>query len=470
MFMNEFYRKADGSMQTNRNVASEINPARALVKRPAFGMVIFALAQPFLALAMRDSSLLATAHALATLAFGLWFALFSKDTRKVSYVAAYIAGAEVLWRMTNAQIFWEAGKYFTILIFGIAMLRKKSWKRPALPILYFGLLCISIPLTLLRLGVSSAARDAISFNLSGPLSLMVCVLYFSQISFDKVSIQRILWFLAIPILGVATLTLSGTLSAGTIEFSNNSNFVTSGGFGPNQVSAILGLGGALLILLFLMGKGIFLRWIPMIIGLVLLALSAITFSRGGLYNAGIMLALALVHSIRSGRRWIATLFALLIIGLVSVYLIFPVLNSFTGGRLEQRFSNLDTTNRAKIAQADLALWSANPVLGVGPGLSEYDRIALLGFEDAAHTEYTRLLAEHGTAGLVALLILLLMSIQAYRRAPNLDVKIWIVALLTWPIVEMAQAAMRIVAISFLFGLAMVNWKPDSRHVEDTETR
>lgn len=454
--MNASYKKKATHSQT-KIIIPEVNPVRALVHGNAFRMMMLMVVHPLLALAMRSSTLLATAHAMFTLAVGLWLALFSKDTRKAGYAAAYIVGAEVLWRMTQARIFWEGGKYFVILILGIALLRIKPWRRSGVPILYFGLLSISIPLTLLSLGVSSAARDAISFNLSGPFALMVSALYFSQMNFDQDAMRRLVWWAILPILGIATLTLSGTLSAGQIVFTGESNFATSGGFGPNQVSAVLGLGGGLALLLFLTGKGLASRWFTIFLALGFLTLSALTFSRGGLYNAAVMLVLALAHSLRSGRRRIAALVTLLVTGLVGGYLIFPRLNAFTGGMLEQRFGDLNTTLRGRIAQADLDLWYANPVLGVGPGISKTDRLSLLGFTVAAHTEYTRVLSEHGSAGLLALLVLLWAAARTYLRAPTVEAQTWVAALLAWPLMEMSQAAMRIVAISFMFGLAMVNW-------------
>lgn len=445
--------------QTHRVTASENQPAGVLIDSSNFKIGALILAHPLLALAMHASSLIATAHALFTVAVGLFFAL-GKDPRKSIYVAAYITGAEVLWRMTEARIFWESGKYFTVLILGIALLRTKVKQSPGLPILYFVLLCLSIPLTLARLGISSAARDQISFNMSGPFAMALCAIYFMQITLDRDSLRELAWWSLLPILGIAALTFSGTVSARQLYFSDNSNFATSGGFGPNQVSAILGLGGGLAFLLFLTGKRTVSRWFTLFLTIILLALSALTFSRGGVYNAAAMMVLALTHYLRNDRGRLAATFALLVIGLAGVYVIIPRLNAFTGGMLEKRFSDLDTTLRGKIAMADLELWFANPLLGVGPGVAKTDRVSSSGRTFAAHTEYTRLLAEHGLAGLLALLILLWIIARSYLRAPNMEAKAWMSAMVAWSLVEMSHAAMRIVAISFLFGLALINWESD----------
>ncbi|MCZ2074106.1 MAG: hypothetical protein LC130_03790, partial [Bryobacterales bacterium] len=393
------------------------------------------------------------------LLLGIVFAFSNRNTGKLKYVTAYIAGSEVLWRMTNAQMFWEAGKYFIIFILGIALLRTKHWQRAGWPVFYFLFLAFSIPLTILAVGASSAARDAVSFNLSGPLALTVCALYFSQITIDEDEMRQVIWWLAIPIVSVAALALFGTLSAETITFTDESNFATSGGFGPNQVSAILGLGGALAFLLFLTGKGAMLRGLAVGISLGLLSLSALTFSRGGIYNAAVVVFLALAHSLRDKRWRLFAVLGLAMIGLAGGYLIYPRLNTFTGGMLQQRFLDTDPTLRGPIARADLELWYANPILGVGPGMSIRMRNMFAGV--AAHTEYTRILAEHGSAGLLALLILLGLAARAYFKAPDAQAQLWVAALVAWPLAEMAHAAMRIVVISFLFGLALVNWRTDT---------
>lgn len=452
-------------LQTHPTNVNEIIPEVAPVSGLSFGMIMLALAHPLLALAILIWPIFATAHILFTVTLGLSFALFSKDTRNVGFVAAYVVSAELLWRMTNVSIFWELGKYFTILILGIGFLRTKTWQRAGLPVLYFLFLGPSIPLTVSIMGFADA-RTAISFNMSGPFALMISTLYFSQITLDQYAIRRIAGWVILPILGISTLVLFGTLSAETIEFTaKDSNFITSGGFGPNQVSAILGLGGGLAFLLFLTYKSPTSRWIAIILMLGFLIQSVLTFSRGGLYNVLLMAGLALVHSLRDVRRRNTIILILLVMGLAGGYLIFPYLNAFTGKMLEERFINLDTTRRTQIALADLELWANNPLLGVGPGVSQISRFSVTG---VSHTEYTRVLAEHGFAGLLSLLILLWIAVRTYLRAYTIETQIWVSALMAWSFMEMSHSAMRVVAISFLYGLAQVNWEQKSQPTNNRE--
>jgi hypothetical protein len=85
-------------------------------------------------------------------------------------------------------------------------------------------------------------------------------------------------------------------------------------------------------------------------------------------------------------------------------------------------------------------------------------VTFSGAYKAAHTEYSRLLAEHGLLGLMALLLLGLMFLQAFRRAPTPYAKGLTLAFMVWALAEMCHAAMRIAAISFLFALPFAQFE------------
>ncbi len=59
---------------------------------------------------------LSTLHALGVVAVGLLFVLVGRSYEGVFLASAYITGAEVLWRMSRARVFWEYGKYATVLV------------------------------------------------------------------------------------------------------------------------------------------------------------------------------------------------------------------------------------------------------------------------------------------------------------------------------------------------------------------
>src|SRR4029453_17382504 len=107
-----------------------------------------------------------------------------------------------------------------------------------------------------------------------------------------------------------------------------------------------------------------------------------------------------------------------------------------------------------LIKADLQSWLHNPVLGVGAGMGGPERLKYFDVP-TAHTEYTRLLGEHGIAGLLALVVMGVMSLNNLRRQPTRLGKAISAAFLAYALLFMAVNAMRLAAVSFVFGLSGV---------------
>jgi len=407
---------------------------------------------------LRASPAAATIHASIALAVGIWAAL-RWDSLAILCCAAYIVGGETLWRMSGARVPYEFGKYAVSLIFLVALARRSRSHRAAwrvLPLLYFGLL---LPSALLVFA-DYAVRDRsvvmrLSFNLSGPLCLCVSVWFLSQLKLRAKDIPRLCLAVVGPIVGIAMVTIIATRTAENLVFTDESNTITSGGFGPNQISAILGL-GALMALLFTLNRDIKIAGKVIGTGLVLLFVtqSAMTFSRGGLY-AAVAAGAAGIPFMMADRRVRRVVFPLIAaIMVIGIGVILPRLDEFTGGKLTQRFEQVQSTNRLGLMLDDLQIWSEHPALGVGPGMVKKFRGDLAG---SGHTEFTRLLAEHGTLGLCSLVILTLMTFQAFLRRGSRFDRGHRFAFLVWALLSMLHAAMRIAAFGFFFGLAHVTF-------------
>ena len=96
----------------------------------------------------------------------------------------------------------------------------------------------------------------------------------------------------------------------------------------------------------------------------------------------------------------------------------------------------------------------NPILGVGTGCSWFERIKY-GRSDPAHTEFTRLLSEHGLFGVAAIIMMLLMGLRNMRCATTVKGKAIAVSMLTYSMLFMAGTGMRLALPDFTFGLAAV---------------
>jgi hypothetical protein len=437
--------------QGAQTIGVKYHPRARARRAGLFAAVLFVAAHIPLALAMRQTGQLATLHALAVFACGFAVAVFGRKPMQVGYVAAYITGAEVLWRMSDAQVPWEFGKYSIVVLFVAALARVPQLRLPAPPLIYFALL---LPATLVTVTNLSAedARQQISFNLSGPLALVACAVFFAHVKLSRGQLYRLFLMLLAPVVGIASVTLFGVVSAANLSFGTEANSAASGGFGPNQVSAALGL-GALVAFWFVMGAKADWRARAFAFAamIFLIIQSALTFSRGGLYNAGGAMILAALF-LSSSRRARATLIAFVaLISVAGYFLILPHLDALTGGALFERFQDTSLTGRDVLIQADLGIWMKNPVWGVGPGRSAIMHLSL--FRDSAsHTEFSRMLAEHGALGLAAMLLLVAMTLRNVSRARGATGKAVAASLVGWSFLFMLSVAMRTVAPSFLIGL------------------
>ena len=343
-----------------------------------------------LALLMSRYSVLATAHALLTFLLGLFWALTDKRGQRTAYIGAYIVGAEVLWRMTRAGVFWEFSKYAIIVIFIVALLQQRKRQkiyRLAPAFFYFVLLLPSLVYTFDFLPFTIARQQA-AFNLSGPLALSVSLLFFANVKLTTAQLQQCLLAIAAPALSICVLAIWGIVTADYLLFVNSSSELFSGGFGPNQVASALSLAVLTLFFYLLDAKHTFaLRLIAFGIMGICATMSMMTFSRGGPYMAIAGLVLAIPFLLREGslaRRRLIVITGLL---LILTVVIIPYLNDFTGGALYRRFQDIETSGRELIVQGEIQAWLENPIAGTGPGLATDYRLAFFR-TSRSHTEFT----------------------------------------------------------------------------------
>lgn len=418
-------------------------------------LLLFVLHVP-LGVLMYNSSAVQIAHPLAITGLGLYWALQAKEPiSRVAYVVAYLIGVEVLWRMAGAPIYWEFGKYGSALIMIAALLRRGLVGIPGFPLLYLLLL---IPACYITFAVNpwQLTRDRLSFNMSGPICLFACCWFFSQIKLTESQLRRLLLYIAVPLVSAGIATLFFTLTNPNLEFTNESNPLTSGGFGPNQVSAMLGLGVFLAASALLLFKNDTKTTILLgVLALFFAAQSVLTFSRGGIYGAvGALSAVALFQARDFGQLLRRSLPVLVVAG-VFIFLVFPGLNEFTGGKLEERFDSSDTTNRVSIMEMEMQVFLENPVLGAGVGEAIDERYQMSQHFAASHTEFTRLMSEHGLLGGLAIVFLIAASISNLRKQTTRSGKAIVAGAIVWSGLFMTNAGMRLAAPAFLWGLSFV---------------
>jgi hypothetical protein len=319
---------------------------------------------------------------------------------------------------------------------------------------FFVLLLPSTAITLTSLSMSQS-RDQISFYLSGALSLFVCAWYFRDLPLTSAQIKRMILFFTAAVYAIFALALTGTLNAPTESFLiGESSVVSSGGYGPNQVSSILGLGALLaLIYLVILKPEPILRIFIFITLAVFLGQSALTLSRGGIYLFSLG-ALAMLFFAFSERRSRFTVILIVLVFSITVYFSLPRLDQFTAGGLTSRFMDTNTTGRIELMQEELQIWYSNLFFGVGPGMTPRE-VAYQGYQIqvASHNELTRILAEHGLFGLAAILILISIAVRNLRHANSPFRQGIVAALIVWSFATMIYTAIRFVAPAVMLGLS-----------------
>ena len=120
-------------------------------------------------------------------------------------------------------------------------------------------------------------------------------------------------------------------------------------------------------------------------------------------------------------------------------------------------------------RADVQIWRENPIFGVGPGMGA-DLRGRSGGHMASHTEFTRLLSEHGLFGIGALLMLLGIGVRTFLCAEGAGGKALTISLLASSFLFMSANGMRLVAPSLTFGLACATVLEDKRLIRRVRRR
>ena len=427
-------------------------------RKLTFRALAFVLLHVPLAVVMQKYTAVATAHALVSWIGGIMLAASGARPATVICTAGYIAGAEVLWRAAQARVFYEGGKYAICAVLLSSMFRLRLLQINKGALLYFVLLIPSAFVTL-KGNDFQFARELLSFNLSGPFALAVCITYFGQVRVAPRELVDLLWTMLGPLLGLASICSIATFGTDDVSFeSTESNFQTSAGAGPNQVSSVLGWGVVCAFLWVNLTKRSFLATLVSVGMMLFFAMqAALTFSRSGVWMAMLGLMLASAFLVRNARALLVTGGLTLLVALLAWFLVLPFLDSYTGGQVSNRFAEEGFSNRDSIAKEDLLLFLENPVLGVGPGMGKYARAARFGSGGAAHTEFTRLFSEHGVFGVLALLVLLGVSSSKFvPRAPS-HVKAVRYTALFYSFLFMCVTAMRVALPAFVLGLGFLGW-------------
>jgi hypothetical protein len=140
-----------------------------------------------------------------------------------------------------------------------------------------------------------------------------------------------------------------------------------------------------------------------------------------------------------------------LLAVIFLALVLPRLEQMTRGAVAERFSSIDTTGRLLLIQADIETFFRYPVMGIGPGLGGKNRLRYF-HVPTAHTEWTRMLAEHGAFGIASMACFFAMCWSNLKLAQSPREKAIVAAGMAYCVLHLCVDATRLVAPSFAFGL------------------
>lgn len=396
-------------------------------------------------------------------------------SKSIHHFLCYFLGIEVFTRILKLAPYipMEAGKYFALLFLPLGlMLRVNNTGRFKPNKIGLVIFILSLPSIIM---IKQNFMQSLVFDWAGIATLGLYVMYFSNFIFDKVELNKMIRLIMYPLLSVCVYLFISTPSLSQLEFTLGANFEASGGFGPNQVASMLGMGIFLVTTSLLLNYKPFKeRWIEVVLLLLLVYRGILTSTRGGIFSA----ILAIVPIFLFGRVNKASplrKISMLVICIIGAFLIFKYLNHASGDALAERYEgetmettvgdkdrSLEsiTTGRTDLIQEEFQIFLDHPFFGVGPGQAAdmWD----IDFTNASHTEFTRLLAEHGLFGVIICIILISsMYLVWARRFKSLQYGYAYylnLAFLIFSLSMSTHAAMRTMITPFFFGLAYARFK------------
>ena len=403
----------------------------------------------------------------------IFTAISQRDSGYVILLIAYNLGIEIIGRMLNVQPYipWEMNKYLTPILFVLIVIID-NFKKSNM-VLGLIVVLLSIPGWLF----GNSATNRLVFSMMGiiNLGLMVALFYNRKISLSF--LLGIFRAVVLPLVSILSYITIKTPSFSDIQFSLGANFSTTGGFGSNQMSTILGVGVLIMAMAVMIQKTLFYKpWIDMLLAGYFLFRGLLSFSRGGVLVA-VLSFFVFFYFIRMSKilyKYRITIRKIdirkVIIILIGFVFVFVIANNITHGVLLDRYKGetnktlsgkgektLDsfTTGRWEIMVSDLEMWRDHIIWGVGGGNSAFLRPQYGVQQIVAHTEFSRLLADQGMFGLFILIIVtffipynLLINRNSMERSILLS--LYVLGFLT-----SFHAGMRTFVTPFFVGLSTV---------------
>jgi len=434
------------------------------MKKEELSYIYLLLFHAFLGFLVFALPVLSKIYTLTLFAFGIYYIVMTKNKNNEALVmSAYIVSVEVLLRMTDGMLLNEFGKYSIMIFMFLGMVFSGFYKSSWVYWIFLLFLIPGIILASISFNFNVDVRKAIAFNISGPVCLGISAIYCFQrkITFDR--LKGVITAFSLPLISLLVYLYLYNPSVKDVITGTQSNFETSGGFGPNQVSTILGLGTFVFFVQLLLNSKSRLLQIMNAGLLVSFAFRGlVTFSRGGMISAVAMILILLVVLFFKANLSMRPKIGLVILfSFITGLGIWGYSSLQTNGLINKRYANQDAAGREKkdrlggreqIMNQELNIFIDNPIIGIGTGMSKYKRAEITGMEVASHNEITRMLVEHGLFGLIDLMILFFTPLLLFV---NNRQNVFALSFFVFWLLTINHAAMRLAAPAFVYALSLL---------------
>lgn len=371
---------------------------------------------------------------------------------------SYLISFELLDRMAKTSPFipYELGKYLLVLMgfLGLVAVGIRSQKGIIMALLV-------TPAVFYDFSNQRVIFDIINYYL-GPLAVGFGIAFSDRLQVKHNQFVQILKFIWLACLSSLIFTIIKTPDFEDISFELKAQFDTTGGHSSNQVSTVLGLG------MFLSFYSVFkklkfsgYRLLDIFIFAGFTFQGLLSFSRGGILVGTLGILLILFFPEHNSNLKLNTNrskpLLIVLISVFTLYGIFELANSITGGNLLLRYQGETAgtlrgtkeltvdqfvTGRIGIFEKDIKVWKRHIVSGGGVGSSRFlrdeEREGV-----APHVELSRLLADHGILGLVfAIYFFIMIPKTVWKLNFGTSHRVLLITLTTIAILTTFHAAMR----------------------------
>ena len=403
-------------------------------------------------------------YALLLLLVGIWYVIKTQNrNNEVLLLAAYFTSLDVYIKMLKVPLLNEFGKYTVIVFMILGILYKGFSKGSFIYVFFIALLIPGVVIGTQTLSYEADIRKAIAFNITGAACLGISAVYCFKRSITWDRLQDVFIMLLLPLIAILVHVFLYTPDFKEAVVNTDSNSATSGGYGPNQVSTILGLGMFVAFAQLFLGSPT--KKLKIINGFLVMILAyrcIITFSRGGMLTGLLMMiVLSLVLYRVVNLKGKSKLILMAGLSVFAGIMVWGYSSLKTGGLIEKRYANQNSagiekesqlSGRETLIETELKMFLENPFFGVGVGKNKEIRYEETGILGASHNELTRMLAEHGSLGVLGLLILITTPLLLYINDYS---QIFAVVFMIFWLLTINHAAMRIAAPAFIYGLSLL---------------